>query len=74
VNERDLQRERNARTFHHINAIQRLQDCRVFAVLGVKDQVPFILAHPRIDVEALKDVLAFFVCETLEESNLDASE
>jgi hypothetical protein len=61
VSDEELREARNARTVHHINAIQRLQDCRVVCLVCIDNGELFLVAHPsthRSDLHTCLRVLA----------------
>ena len=57
----ELRVARNARTVHHINAIQRLQDCHVVCLVCIDNGELFLVAHPstlRSDLHTFLRLLA----------------
>lgn len=64
----ELLEQRIKRVIHHINAIQRLVDTTVLAVLAVdRDGRPNIIANPGYDVKTLREVMFAFAVEEYEE-------
>lgn len=71
MNPDELLEQRIKRVVHHINAIQRLVDTTVVAVLAVDhDGRPSIIANPGYDVEALRQAMFAFAIEEYEERKL----
>lgn len=68
MNPDELLEQRIKRVVHHINAIQRLADITVMAVVAVdRDGRPSIISNSDYDVKTLREVMFAFSVEEYEE-------
>lgn len=69
MNPDELAAQRLQRVVHHINAIQRLMNIDVVAILASDpDGRPNIIANPTVEVTELRDLLFKFAIQPYEET------